>query len=112
MTVDEMMARQDDSDRMEIGNIVEHATQGRFGKVLKAIIEGIKEDLSAAADRDPKISAERTLGKIWGLNEVQRRLDNAVDDKNKIIQSRAAELLENEQEKKETKPQIGGGHII
>lgn len=79
MTIEERLVRQSPEDILYIGHIVETAYLGEFGRVLNAIIEGLKTREIAyhqtnPTDRQP-MSADRILGRIEGYQAVINELD-------------------------------------
>ncbi len=84
MTLDEKLKRNEPEDQIEIGQIIEKATSGDFGIVLRLIMNGIVAEEIANSLRKDKISAERVLGRIEILAMLQERLDLCVDIKNQL----------------------------
>ena len=93
-TISERMARRDEDDIVEIGRIVESALKGQFGTLLKALIEGQKDECLAEAKVKVSIPAERTLGMVMSLNELQERLDLCIEDRRSVIEERASKAQE------------------
>ena len=71
MTIIERMARNEDGDKIYIGELIERHIGGEFGELLRCVAEGIKERKLADSDTDPSISPDRVLGVIVGLTGLQ-----------------------------------------
>jgi len=84
MTIAEKIRRNDNLDKIEIGDIIDKAIKGNFGKVLSFMLEELKTEATDASERYPNIPADRILGRIESLNKIQFRLDQCVDMKNQL----------------------------
>lgn len=91
MTLNEMVKRNNQSDQIEIGLIADKLTYGETGNLLRSIVEGIKEETLQKSKENPQISAERVVGVLQGLSDLQERLDMCVDIKNQLLESRKEE---------------------
>jgi len=79
----------DMQSQIEAGEIVEQATQGKFGILLRLIINGIiDEELISSRTLKPEnqVSADRVLGRIESLNNLQERLDRCVEIKQRLME--------------------------
>ena len=86
MTFEEKMRRNSKEDQIEIGQIVEAATSGQFGDLLRCIIAGITaEELAKGRDKESTTSSDRVLGRIESLDLLTERLDTCVDIKNQLV---------------------------
>jgi hypothetical protein len=92
MTFEERLKRNDISDQIEIGQIVDTALQGNFGDLLRCIINGIIAEQLENSRRNPQvINADRALGRIESLDQLTERLDAIVDIKNQLFAEKKAE---------------------
>ena len=91
MTLDERIARNAPEDQIEMGLIAERLTYGQTGQLLKAFIEQIKEEDQTRADNDPRLSADRLMGGLIALSKLQERLDQCVDIKRQLLETRKEE---------------------
>ena len=82
MKVKDRLVRQNEEDIIEIGRIVKTAYYGKFGEVLKAIVEGLVTEIltyhqSNPNDRMP-MSAERLLGRLEGYQTIINKLEESI----------------------------------
>lgn len=91
MTFEEKLRRNDPSDQIEIGQIIDVALKGNFGDLLRCIIAGIIAEELENGRRDTTLSADRTLGRIESLDKLTERLDQCVDIKNQLLAEKMAE---------------------
>lgn len=92
MTFEEKLRRNDISDQVEIGQIVDTALQGNFGNLLRCIINGIVAEQLENSRRNPQvINADRALGRIESLDQLTERLDAIVEIKNQLFAEKKAE---------------------
>lgn len=88
MTFEEKMRRNSLEDQIEIGQVVDKATKGNFGTILRLVINGmIAENLALQYDGG-KVNSDRILGRIEELNKLQERLDRCVEIKNQLTDIR------------------------
>jgi len=73
-------------DKIYLGQLVEKATQGEFGDLLRIIINGITAEELAKSSIDAKMPADRYLGRIEGLNILQDKLILMIDIKNSLVE--------------------------
>lgn len=88
-TFEERISRNNPQDQIEIGRIVEDATKGDFGTVLRLIINGIiatELNNSKSLKVSEQVSSDRVLGRIESLNDLQERLDLCVSIKNQLME--------------------------
>ena len=85
-TIEERMLRNSTEDKIELGNIVERATSGDFGKVLKYIINGIHDQELSDSKRITSINADRVLGRLESLNQLKEDLDTIIETKNSLLE--------------------------
>ena len=78
MNFSERLSRNATEDAVYIGEVVEKALAGDFGELLRAIVEGMKDEYLYLSEKDAALPADRTLGRIEALNKVQLRLDECV----------------------------------
>jgi len=83
MKIEERMRRNDIEDKIYIGEIVEQATSGEFGAVLRCIIEGLK-DIELQKSKISEADANRVLGRLEAYNQIQNELDTCIETKNKL----------------------------
>jgi hypothetical protein len=92
MTFEEKLRRNDVSDQIEIGQIVDTALQGNFGDLLRCIINGIVARNLENSRRNPQVlNADRALGRIESLDQLTEELDTLVDIKNQLTAEKKAE---------------------
>jgi len=92
MTFEERLKRNDISDQVEIGQIVDDALKGNFGDLLRCIINGIVAEQLENSRRNPQIiNSDRALGRIESLDQLTERLDQIVDIKNQLFAEKKAE---------------------
>ena len=65
----------------ERGNIVEKALKGRFGDIISALINGLKDKELTYNQHDAIISADRRLGRCEGYVNVINSLYEMIDEK-------------------------------
>jgi len=86
MKLDEMMRRNEPQDQIELGLILEGPLKSQFGELLRCIINGIQaEQLAESSARDSKLTSDRALGRIEGLNMLTDRLDLIVAIKDELV---------------------------
>lgn len=85
MSMQERLARNDSSDQIYIGELVERTTAGEFGRLLKALIEGIIDETILNDYHKEDVSAQIKIGRIEGLKMLQERLDDCVQVKNQLL---------------------------
>ena len=73
-------------DQLYIGELIEKATQGEFGQILKLIINGMVAEWLAYSEGDQKTPADRYLGRIEAVNKLQERLDYCIEIKNRLLE--------------------------
>lgn len=88
MTIENALVNQTDSDRIEIGELVDRTMNGKFGDVYRAFINGlITECLTYnqdnPTDRMP-ISADRLLGRAEGYQNSIYGLEQMIQDGNDL----------------------------
>jgi len=79
MTISEKIRRNDNLDKIEIGELIDKALKGGFGEVFRFMVEELKTEATDTSERLPNIPADRILGRIESLNKIQFRLDQCVD---------------------------------
>lgn len=86
MTFEEKIRRNSVEDQIEIGQIVENATGGEFGTILRLIINGMVAENLAFQYDGGKVNADRVLGRVEELTRLQERLDRCIEIKNQLLQ--------------------------
>lgn len=86
MTFEEKIRRNSIEDQIEIGQIVENATSGEFGTILRLVINGMVAENLALQYDGGKINADRVLGRVEEITRLQERLDRCVEIKNQLIE--------------------------
>jgi len=89
MLISERLKRNNSEDQIEIGTIIDSALSGAFSEVFRSIIEGIKEE-AIERSKKPEVSADRTVGVLQGLLDLQNRLDQCVEIKNELTAAKKA----------------------
>jgi len=84
MSIKDALVRQDDNDRIQIGEIVKRTMNGKFGEIFRAFINGlqtkeIEYNKTNPSDRMP-LSADRLLGRIEGYHECLYGLERMIQD--------------------------------
>ena len=84
MSIKDALVRQEDGDRIEIGEVVKRTLNGKFGDVLRAFINGmvtreLKDSQSNPTDRMP-LSAERVLGRCEAYQNCLYGLEEMIED--------------------------------
>lgn len=84
MSIKDALVRQNESDKIEIGEVVKRTLNGKFGDILRAYVNGkiTSESLYHQVnpmDREP-LSAERILGRIEAYNNVIYNLEEMVQE--------------------------------
>ena len=84
MSIKEALVRQSVDDRVMIGDIVKKALNGKFGEVLRALVNGLTTECLEynqvnPTDRMP-LSAERLLGRMEAYHNIIYKLEAAISD--------------------------------
>ena len=91
MKLSERIIRNDIDDQIYLGGIVEKATAGEFGDLLRLICNGIVAEQLAESRYNAKMSAERYLGRIEAVDLVQEKLALMIDLKNRLKEQKKEE---------------------
>lgn len=93
MTIQERMQRDDNDDKIYIGQLVEEMFRGEHGVVFKAFVTAIKEDTTKVSqDERSKLPADRYLGRLEGLDMLTDYIVKAVTN----MRSLKAEIKESQ----------------
>lgn len=92
MSIKEALVRQNMSDKIMIGNVVDKAMRSKFGDVFYAIIEGLKKRrVQESSVRPQEMSSDRVLGRIEGYDEVVDALELSVLEMKGLTESNEEE---------------------
>lgn len=84
MNIKERLVRQSPDDKIEIGRIVRQAYNGKFGEIIRAVINGRTTQEVIAHQFNPNdrapLHAERILGRIEGYNNVLLDLERMISE--------------------------------
>lgn len=70
---------------MRVGDVVDKATRGAFGKVFKSLINALEDEWVMLSESRERVDASRVLGRIEGTKKLQERLAMCVDDRDRIV---------------------------
>lgn len=85
MTIEERLARREQEDIIEIGEILERFYNSEAGTIFLAMLNGrIKQQISMP--EEIKTPADRRLGRAEGLQMIQDDIEFAIDAMNRLKQ--------------------------
>jgi hypothetical protein len=86
MNIKEALVRQSKQDKVEIGTIIERAMKGKFGDIFYAVVEGLKkQELQESRIYPAKLSSDRVLGRMEGLDMLIDSIEIAIHEKDEIL---------------------------
>jgi hypothetical protein len=87
MSIKEALVRRNKQDKVEIGIAIERAMRGKFGDIFYALVEGLKkQELQDSKVFPSKLSSDRVLGRIEGLDTLVDSIELAIHEKNEILE--------------------------
>jgi hypothetical protein len=84
MKLTERISRNNIDDQIYLGELVEKATRGEFGDLLRLLINGISDDQMNESLRNHNMPADRFLGRMEGLKILQDKLILMIDLKTSL----------------------------
>jgi hypothetical protein len=90
-TLTDRIRRHSIDDQIYLGTIVENATGGEFGDLLRVLINGIYDDQLAESQMKTGIPSDRFLGRMEALKILQDRLILMVDLKERLTEEKREE---------------------
>lgn len=69
---------------LDRGNIVDKAMRGRFGEILTALINGLKDAEFTYNQTEFNIPADRRLGRCEGYTNILNSLYDMIDEKDRL----------------------------
>jgi hypothetical protein len=88
MKLAERIVRDDIDDKIYLGELVERATKGEFGDLLRLIVNGVFDDQLGSSINRHDVPADRYLGRMEGLKMLQDKLILMIDIKNQLTEER------------------------
>lgn len=86
MTLQERIKRDNMEDQIYLGSLVAKATQGEFGDLFRLICNGVMDEALELSSRETsRLPADRYLGRIEGINQIQSRLVLMMDIKENLL---------------------------
>jgi len=86
MKIEHRLVRRNLDDIIEIGNILERFYNGAAGTILRAFINGRKSEECKLHQLDPKVSAERVLGRLEAYQNIVDDIEIAIQEKTKLTE--------------------------
>jgi hypothetical protein len=81
VTLVQRISRNNIEDQIYLGQLVEKATKGEFGDLLRCLCNGVqKETLTMSQSEHSKLSADRYLGRLEGIDILTEKLVLMVDN--------------------------------
>lgn len=80
--IQDALARQDNQDKIYIGELIKRTHNGQYGEIFRALIDGLKtKELKYHQDNTPgrePLSADRVLGRMEAYQNILDELDFAI----------------------------------
>lgn len=80
MKIEERLLRRELEDIVEIGQLLEKFYNSASGTIVRAIIQGLLTSEAQGHWDDHKISGDRILGRIEGINMVREKIEIGIQE--------------------------------
>lgn len=99
--IQEALERQNKSDKVYIGEVAEKFYYSEAGELFRALLNGLRSKHSSKDRPDRSTPAERVLGRLEAIQEIQDAFEQMMADKENLVEPAGEEVPQKEEFKLE-----------